>query len=62
MTVARFIADQRTRFGVPHAACCRLLNVSESWFYKWAGRAASGELTVSETRRQQLDEAVLSHS
>ncbi len=58
MTVARFIADQRTRFRVPHAACCRLLNVSVSWFYKWAARAATGELTESETRRRQLDEAV----
>ena len=58
MTVARFIADQRTFHRVPHAACCRLLNVSESWFYKWAGRAGSGERSVSETRRQALDEAV----
>jgi putative transposase len=58
MTVARFIADQRTRFRVPHAACCRLLGVSASWFYKWAGRATTGALTESETRRQALDEAV----
>ena len=29
-----------------------------SWFYKWAGRAGSGELTQSETRRQALDDAV----
>ena len=56
MTVARFIADQRTLHRVPHAACCRLLGVSQSWFYKWAGR--DGALTVSETRRQRLDEAV----
>jgi putative transposase len=58
MTVARFIADQRTMFRVPHTLCCRLLGVSESWFYKWAERAATGMLTVSETRRRQLDEAV----
>lgn len=58
MTVAHFIADQRTFHRVPHAACCRLLGVSESWFYKWAGRAGTGELTQSETRRRALDEAV----
>lgn len=56
MTVARFIAGQRTFHAVPHAACCRLLGVSESWFYKWAAR--DGALTVSETRRRQLDDAV----
>jgi putative transposase len=37
--VAAFIADQRTIFAVPHAVACRALNVSESWFYKWLGRA-----------------------
>jgi len=58
MTVARFIADQRTRYRVPHAACCRLLGVSESWFYKWAGRVADGTLTPSEQHRGALDEAV----
>jgi transposase InsO family protein len=58
MTVARFVADQRTRYRVPHAACCRLLGVSESWFYKWADRAATGALTPSETRRRAVDEAV----
>lgn len=31
MTVARFVADQRTFHRVPHAVCCRLLGVSESW-------------------------------
>lgn len=58
MTVARFIADQRTRYRVPHAACCRLLGVSQSWFYKWAGRVADGTLTPSEQHRRALDEAV----
>jgi len=58
MTVARFIADQRTLYRVPHAACCRLLGVSQSWFYKWAGRVADGTLTPSEQHRRALDEAV----
>ena len=35
MSVARFIDDQRTFYAVPHAFSCRLLEVSESWFYKW---------------------------
>lgn len=59
MTVARFIAFQRTRFRVPHSVSCRLLGVSESWFYKWLDRAKAGALTATETRRHQLDAAVL---
>ena len=34
MSVARFIADQRTFYRVPHAFTCRVLAVSEAWFYK----------------------------
>ena len=39
MSVARFIADQRTNYRVPHAVVCALLGVSLAWFYKWLGRA-----------------------
>ena len=39
VSVARFIADQRASHRVPHALSCRLLGVSESWFYKWIERA-----------------------
>jgi putative transposase len=35
VSVARFIADQRTFYRVPHAVCCAILGVSISWFYKW---------------------------
>jgi transposase InsO family protein len=58
MSVARFVADQRTIHRVPHALCCRLLGVSEAWFYKWADRAQTGAVTVTEARRAQLDDAV----
>ena len=39
MSVARFIADQRTFYRVPHTVTCLLLGVSLAWFYKWAQRA-----------------------
>jgi putative transposase len=39
MSVASFVAAQRTEFGVPHAVTCRALEVSESWFYKWHDRS-----------------------
>ena len=39
MSVARFIADQRTRYRVPHTLTRALLGVSLAWFYKWARRA-----------------------
>lgn len=55
MSVARFIADQRTMHQVPHAFCCRTLGVSISWLYKWLGRR---EPTARQLRRSELDAAV----
>lgn len=54
MSVASFIASQRTDHGVPHAKCCRALGVSESWFYKWHNRPATARLQ----RQAALDAAV----
>lgn len=63
MSVARFIADQRTNYAVPHALVCALLGVSEAWFYKWIKRAegpgaASGLFTDTDRRRDAVDRAV----
>ena len=60
MSVARFIADQRTNYRVPHAMTCVLLGVSVSWFYKWLTRAETtdGLHTDTDRRRAQLDAAV----
>ena len=63
MSVARFIADQRTSYRVPHTISCALLGVSLAWFYKWLGRAAgpsaaSGLHTTRDRRRDTLDRAV----
>ncbi|MGI8994850.1 MAG: IS3 family transposase [Nocardioidaceae bacterium] len=55
MSVARFIADQRTMYRVPHTLTCLLLGVSLSWFYKWISRTP----TPSEQRRGQVDAAVV---
>jgi putative transposase len=54
VSVARFIAAQRTEHRVAHAKCCRWLGVSESWFYKWRERSP----TAREQRRVELDAAV----
>ncbi len=54
MTVATFIATQRTDHGVPHATACRALEVPESTFYKWRNRPP----TRRQARRSRLDEAV----
>jgi len=54
VSVARFIADQRTLYRVPHAFSCRVLSVSEAWFYKWV----KAPTTVRGARRALLDEAV----
>jgi putative transposase len=54
VSVAHFVAAQRTEHRVPHAKCCRWLGVSESWFYKWHDR----EPTARQQRRATLDAAV----
>ena len=55
VSVARLIAANRTQLNIPHAVSCRLMGVSESWFYKWRARSP----TLSELRRRDLDKAVL---
>ncbi len=54
MSVVSFVAAQRTVHRVPHAVTCRLIGVSESWFYKWRGK----DLTARQRRRDALDQAV----
>ena len=54
MTVASFIATQRTSHGVPHALARRALDVASSTFYKWRDRPP----TPRQQRRARLDEAV----
>jgi putative transposase len=63
VSVARFIADQRSSYRVPHTMTCTLLGVSLAWFYKWLGRAsgpsaASGLHTPRDRRRDTIDGAV----
>ena len=63
MSVARFIAEQRTMHRVPHTVVCALLGVSLAWFYKWLGRAqgpgaGSGLHTGRDRRRDTVDRAV----
>jgi putative transposase len=63
VSVARFIADQRTNYRVPHTLTCALLGVSVEWFYKWLHRAtgpaaASGLHTKRDRRRDTIDRAV----
>jgi putative transposase len=48
--VAALIAAQRDEHQIPHAAACRALGVSRSWFYKWK----DGTLTARAARRDQL--------
>ena len=58
MSVARFIADQRTSYRVPHTRTCALLGVSPAWFYKWITRAtgvgAPSGLFTTRDRRPDL--------
>jgi len=60
VSVARFIADQRTKYRVPHTFTCVLLGVSVAWFYKWITRAENPEglHTDTDRRRAELDAAV----
>jgi transposase InsO family protein len=50
VNLARLIAAQRDRYGIPHAVSCRALGVSPAWFYKWR----RGDCSVRRARRQAL--------
>jgi putative transposase len=52
--VAAFITSQRTKHQVPHAICCRALEVSSAWYYKWRDRPP----TPRQLRRRRLAEAI----
>ena len=52
MSVARFIADQRTLYRVPVAFTCALLGVSVSWFYKWRDRGADQDAAAAGQGRR----------
>lgn len=51
MTVASFIAIQRTDHGVPHVLSCRALGVPSSTFYKPGSTDACGVLRAAYPRR-----------
>lgn len=55
MSVARFIADQRTFYRVPVAVCCAILGVSVGWFYKWIKAPVTAQLV----RRRELDATIV---
>lgn len=48
--MAAFIAAQREDHGIPHATACRVLGVSQSWFYKWC----HGDPSAQHARRARL--------
>ena len=52
VSVARFVADQRTMHRVPHTVTCAILGISISWFYKWsvAGPPSGSVAAPSWTR------------
>ena len=54
MSLARFIAAQRTEHGVPHTVACRALGRSTSWLYKWLDRPPTGR----RLRRAELTERI----
>ncbi|MFI9598217.1 IS3 family transposase [Nonomuraea sp. NPDC052265] len=55
MSVAAFICSQKTDHGIDHAISCRVLEVSQSWFYKWKNRIGEDAPTARQQRRARLD-------
>jgi putative transposase len=54
VTVAGFITTQRAQHGIPYAASCRALSVSQAWYYKWR----YGDASPRRARREQLAAAI----
>jgi hypothetical protein len=54
VSLAAFIADQRTSHRVPHTVACGLLGLSVSRYYKWIKR----QPTARQRRRGELDAKV----
>jgi hypothetical protein len=52
--LAGVISDCKVEQNIPHTTACRVLGVSESWFYKWRDRP----VTAREVRRGQLTDAI----
>lgn len=48
--VAGFITAQRDQYGIPHTTCCRALQVSPAWYYKWR----DGDASPRHARRARL--------
>ncbi|MGW7410671.1 IS3 family transposase [Streptomyces sp. NPDC054833] len=52
--VAAFIGDQRDEYKISRRAACRVVGVSEPWFYKWWGKPT----TAREVRRGKPIDAI----
>nr|BFD88407.1 hypothetical protein StreXyl84_78080 [Streptomyces sp. Xyl84] len=52
--VAEVISDCKAKQDIPHTLTCRVLGVSESWFYKWRHQP----VTAREVRRGKLADAI----
>ncbi|WP_431934575.1 IS3 family transposase [Nonomuraea jabiensis] len=53
--MAAFISSQKTEHGIDHTTSCRVLGVSQSWFYKWKNRIGRDTPTARQRRRVDLD-------
>ncbi|QEU83564.1 transposase [Streptomyces viridosporus T7A] len=52
--MAGVINDRKAEQNIPHTLACRVLGVSESWFYKWR----DSPVTAREVRRGRLADAI----
>ena len=60
--MAALIAAQRAEHRIPHAVSCRVLGVSQSWFYKWRRERLPPRAQRRDRLKAEVDRLFAEHA